>query len=419
VALLTSSRQGRTLCVLLIAGLLALLASHAGRAAAASVSLAELPNAAQKLTAYDGYIVFSEDEPSTRAWHLMVWHNGSIRRLPAPARDMPFDANAGATANGVPAIVYSQCALDPTLPTTSELQSSEYLREPDWARARGCHIYELTLPSGSPKLVKGIYAARASDSTPAISNGNIAFARLNAGSHVAKVYLWQHASHRLIRLGAGPGPCPDGAGRPPCQPSTRIVPSAWVGGMSLGKRALAYEWTVETNGAGFGEGAHPEIRVDPLRAGRQSAPSLVVEESFASGTCGYAEGRSPNTVATGVLYSSIEGDCGTAGGGPEEVRSSFDSYSEENRTWRSAQASVGLIAAVAVDHSSIYWISDVPKPASAVAGSSECRRGYVACFEPVFTYVQDCAPAHGICTLMRTSHLSFGGRERRHPGSLG
>jgi len=405
--------------VVFIAALLSLLGNFASRAAAANVSLAELPNAAQKLTAYDGYVVFSQDELSTRAWHLMVWHDGSIRRLPVPARNMPFDASAGATAHGAPAIVYSQCALDPPLPTTSELQSSEYLREPDWTKARGCHIYELALPSGTPRLIKGIYAAHASDSTPAISNGNIAFARLNAGSHVAKVYLWQHASRRLIRLGAGPGPCPQGASKPPCQPSSRVTPSAWVGGMSLGKHALAYEWMVETNGAGFGEGAYPEIRVDPLYDARQSAPSVVLEESFASGTCGYAEGRSPNTLATSVLYTSIEGDCGAAGGGPEEVRSSFDSYSEQTRTWRSAQASTGLITAIAVDHSSIYWISDVPKPTSVTTGSGECRRGYVACFEPVFTYVQDCAPAHGTCTLMRSSHLSFGRREHRHPGSLG
>ncbi len=423
MALPASSRHGRALRALLIAVLLSLLGSLLGsfvsRAGANTVSLAELPNAAQKLTAFDGYAVFSEDEPSTREWHLMLWHDGSIRRLPVPARDMPFDANAGAGANGAPAIVYSRCAVDPSLPTAVELQSSEYLREPDWTTARGCRIYELALRNGSPKLVKGIYAAHASDSTPAISDGNIAFARLVAGAHVAKVYLWRHSSHRLILLGAGPGPCPAGAGKSPCQPSSRIVPSAWVGGMSLSRDALAYEWNVETTGAGFGEGAYPQVRVDPLRSARQSAPSLVVEDSFASGTCGYSEGRSPSTVGAGVLYSSIEGDCGPNGGGPEEVRSSFDLYSAKTRMWRTAGAGSGLIAAVATDHGSTYWIRDAPRPPSALAAATECRPGYVACFEPVFTYDEDCAPAHGTCTLVDTSHLTFGRPERRHPGSLG
>jgi hypothetical protein len=179
VGLLVRSRYRRILCALVaIAGLLWLLAGSVSGAIAAGTPLAQLPNAAQKLTAYDGYVVFSQYEPSARDWHLMVWHSGSIGPLPVPARDMPFDANAGPAANGRPAIVYSRCAQDPPPPTANELQSSEYLREPVWTDARGCRIYELALPNGSPKLVKGIYKPGASDSTPAIWDGDIAFARL-------------------------------------------------------------------------------------------------------------------------------------------------------------------------------------------------------------------------------------------------
>jgi hypothetical protein len=155
VGLLVRSRYRRILCALVaIAGLLLwLLGGSVSGAIAAGTPLAQLPNAAQKLTAYDGYVVFSQYEPSARDWHLMVWHSGSIGPLPVPAQDPPP-------------------------PTANELQSSEYLREPVWTDARGCRIYELALPNGSPKLVKGIYKSGASDSTPAIWDGDIAFARL-------------------------------------------------------------------------------------------------------------------------------------------------------------------------------------------------------------------------------------------------
>jgi len=403
VEFLEGSRYRRILRgSIVIAGLLWLLGSSVSGAIAASTLLAQLPNVAQKLTAYDGYVVFSQYEPSARDWHLMVWHGGSVRALPVAAREMPFDANAGPAANGRPALVYSHCAQDPPPPTTNDLQSSEYIREPDWTNARGCRIYELALPSGSPKPVKGIYAPGASDSTPAIWQGDIAFARLTAGSRDAKVYLWRNTSHRLIGLGAGPGPCRAGVVEGLCEAHPKTPPSAWVGGMSLDGSALGYEWIVENGGPGFGIGPDPEIRIDPLRAGRQSAPGLVLSTSFVSGACGYAESSSPSVVGSSLLYDTNGGGCE---GGPEEILSSFTSYSTKNRTWRAARFSPGLVVAIAEDHGTTYWIRHDLK---VFGPNVDCSPGLSACSGSAFTEAQDCSPAHGTCTLMQTNDLALG-----------
>jgi hypothetical protein len=415
VELLARSWYGRILRgSIVIAGLLWLLGGSVSGADAASTPLAQLPNAAQKLTAYDGYVVFSQYEAAARDWHLMVWRGGSIRSLPVPARDMPFDANTGPAANGRPALVYSRCVQDPPPPTANDLQSSEYLREPVWTDARGCRIYELALPNGSPKLVKGIYKPGASDSTPAIWQGDIAFARLTAGSRDAtKVYLWHHSTRRLTTLGAGPGPCRASVVQRRCEAHSRTPPSAWVGGMSLDGSALGYEWIVENGGAGFGEGADPEIRVDPLRAGRQSAPGLVLSTSFASGTCGYAESRSPSVVGSSLFYDTNGGGCES---GPEEILSSFTSYSVKTRAWRAARFSPGMVTAIAEDHGTTYWIRHEPKE---FGPNDECSPGLSACSGEAFTEAQDCNPAHSTCTLMQTNDLTLGAPKRRSPGIFG
>jgi hypothetical protein len=409
---LRAGRAAAILCAALCS--LAVAAVATSRTQAAGVVLAPLANVAQRLSAYDGYVIFSEYQPTAKDWRLMDWHDGAVKPLAVAPRDMPFDADAGPDAGGAPTVVFSRCKQDPPA-SRNELAGSQYVREPDWASARGCRIYQLALPNGSPRLVQGLYARGASDSTPAIWRDEIAFARIAAGSHVARVYLWQRSPRRLVRVGGGQPPCRGGASR--CVRQNAEPPSAWVDGMSLDGRLLSYEWSTST--ATFGEAPFPELRADPLHGTRQSAPSQVIQERFASGTCGYSEGISPNAVSNSVLYTSIQGDCGAAGGGPEEIRSSFQTYSTSTRTWREAEGGTGLVAAIAADRAGVYWISDVPKAESPLQEQARCTRGYVACFEPVFQYAQDCAPAHGTCSLMRSEGLDFGAGEVRHPGSLG
>jgi hypothetical protein len=423
----------------LIFALLGLLVgASVGGAAPSSIPLVKLPHAARKLTAYGGYVVFSQYDPSARDWRLMVWRAGSIKALAVPVRGIPFDAGAGPDANGRPAVVYSRCAQDPPPPAPFELLKSEDPGRPDWARARGCRIYELSLPNGSPVLVKAIRAPGASDSTPAIWNGDIAFGRLAAGSHIARIYLWHHHSGtRLDRLGGGRGPSclsakaahpagkaaqlPPGLPRPPdadqgrCESNAGGPPSAWVAGMSLDGGALAYEWFAEVAGPLFGlEGAQPEIRIDPLREGRQSAAGRVAETSFVSGTCGAVFGSSPNAVGNSVLYSRWDDEqCGREG---PRIFSSFVSYTARTNAWRTAHASGGLIAAIAQDHATTYWIGDVPTQEPPLGGVLPCRPtpANVVC-SPRPESTSDCDPAHGTCTLMQTKGLVFGAPRHRPP----
>lgn len=389
-------------------GLWVLLGNSVTAAAARTVPLAQLPNVAEKLTAYGGYVVFSKYDTNTRVWRLMVWHRGSITPLPVPVRTTSFDANAGPAANGVPTVVYSLCAHEPVrlitggntgLPNPNAPKKEAPQLELNWARARACHIWELSLPSGSPRLVKAIHARGASDSTPAIWNGDIAFARVAAGSHVARIYLWHHIENRLVRLGAGPGPsCQPGAHGRKCVSDEGGPPGAWVTGMSLGSGALGYEWFDESSPP-FGEGATPEIRIDPLRGGRQSAPSQVIETSFASGTSGFAFGGSPNAVGNGVLYAR-------RAGGSSQIFSWFTSYEASARLWRLSRPTRGVIKAVAQDHGTTYWIRDVPLP-EPVPGPP-CRPSASACGTRVEESTSDCDPAHGACTLMQTNDLVLG-----------
>jgi hypothetical protein len=386
------------LAVVATASLSALGAATTSRAAVVrSVALHQLPDVAHKLSAYRGYVVFSQ-LTAVDEWHLILWHAGSTTTLPVGRRQLPFDAEVGPAADGRPALVYSECAKDPA---STESEQREYA-PPNWSESAGCRIYQLGLPHGRPVLVKGIYSPGASDSTPAIWNGDIAFARHRPGSTTASIYLWHHTDRHVVRLGGGPASCPansDIQGMPLCE---KPVPGlfSWVDGMSLGSAGLAYEWVLQIPRKGAGPFAEPELRLDPLRSGRQSGSGRLISTGFVSGTCGGVEGVSPSEVGNNVLYALTFGDCAT---GEEELFSRFASYSGETLTSRTAAPlDRGLVVAVAQDHGTTYWIKDVLREDR---GPEECNPGTSACGGGVFFRHADCDPYHGSCTLMRTDGL--------------
>jgi hypothetical protein len=350
-------------------------------AAVAGTPLAALPNAALQLTAYDGYVVFSQRDAAGR-WELMAWHAGTIVPLDVPERAVPFDANAGPSAAGAPTVVFSKCAHDPS-------------GREEWGMASGCHVYELALPDGTPRLVRGIYAPGASDTTPAIWMGNIAFARLTRGARAPALYVWDRASGRLRRVGAGPSACEAYAANPPCNTAPKVL--AWVQEMSLDGGSLAYQWalpeTEQVGGAAFAE-----IRLDPLEDGRQDAPSRVVFYSIAGGACNGEEGGSPDAVGASVLFVSHRSVC--VG---EPLESYIGSYATVARKHSYARASP-LAVAVAQDHGTTYWIrlTDAFKEKNPQL----CKLGPGECEPAPDSYAETCEPALSACTLMRTEDLA-------------
>ncbi|HEV2980619.1 MAG TPA: hypothetical protein VGX51_04245, partial [Solirubrobacteraceae bacterium] len=172
--------------------------------------------------------------------------------------------------------------------------------------------------------------------------------------------------------------------------------------MSLSDGALAYEWFSETAEPGFGkEESTPAIRVDPLRHGRQSGPSQVLELHWASGTCGFVSGSSPDAVGSNVLYMRI-------GGGCDQIFSWFTSYSPSTRKWRISQPSAGAAVALAQDRGTTYWIRDLPASQRAPLPFEDidCSPGASVC-SPNPEFADTCNPTDGTCTLMQTSDLSL------------
>lgn len=366
------------------------LGASVSEADVSASALAPLPYAAHKLTAYDGYVVFSQLLHTTGTWALMVWHGGSVSPLPVPPRHIPFDANAGPGVGGAPVVVYSHCVREPS-PTSPAPGPQGTPPTPEWETSVGCRIYELALPAGKPRPVPGLGAPGSSDSTPAIWRGDIAFARTTGRSRNVSIHLWHHASGRLSRLGGGPSRCPVAGAFGTCSGVGPI--RAWVAGMSLGRLGLAYEWAWSQRVAPLG--TYEELRVDPLRDGRESAPAQIASTSLVGGACNGWQSTAPNVLGAALLYVGVGEGCE----GPEELTSRFVLYSDRSRTTRAAGLSRGLIAAVAQDRGTTYWIKDV-----LASEQPPCAHAAV-CANAAFSESATCAPRLATCTLMRTTDL--------------
>jgi hypothetical protein len=400
-------------------------------ARAAATPLATLPSGAARLTAYDGYIVFS-DRSAQGTWSLMAWHAGRFLSLPVPARTIPFDAEAGPGPDGRPTVVFSKCAREPL--ARAESPPHALVRPPlaadvEWQTASGCRIYELALAGGAPRLVANVRPGRGRfDATPAIWHRELAFARYG-GSGPPQLLLAE--GRRLTRLGGGPASCPTPStigGVPLCGHGERLV-RAHVAGVSLSAGAAVYEWVAEVPGAFVGPSADPEIRIDPLRGARQSAPTKLLAMSVASAACGGASSGSANAAGGEALYVTSEFACEPA---PERRTSRFELGPPVGRGRSIGTGAHVLALAVAWDRGTAYWIGLLPSPEAQCTTSHTCEREEAkrAAECPAQSVCDSarplsepfsCEPGEGVCTLMRTSGLagpsatSAGARSRATP----
>ena len=344
-------------------------------AAVATRELAPLPYAAQTLTAYDGYVVFSQSNASGGAWHLMVWHAGAISALPVPRRTVPFDADAGPGANGQPEVVFSACAVEPRMlqgqaSSGPEDMGGTFGTVLDWSTASGCHIDELGLRGGASARVTQISAHGASDTTPTIWRGAIAFARLLQHPHtppVPEIMLWRSGSP-LRRLAGGPRPCRR-AGPCVAEPANAPV-GAFVASMDLGPHALAVDWYFE--GSNVMEGIGPQWRLlaDRLSGGR----AADVADGFVGGACTSYNPLSPNESGSSVVvYAQDQNECEYKPGSSQFEKSAFEPGDI-------APTGGGYIAALAKDGTTSYWLRVEPtNPTVQDDYAPVCEPGITAC----------------------------------------
>lgn len=360
-------------------------AATAAPAAVSATALARLPYAAQALAAYDGYVVFSQSDAGGVAWHLMVWHAGAISALPVAPRTVPFDADAGPGANGQPELVFSVCAVEPRMlqgeaSSGPEDMGGVFGTVLDWSTASGCHIDELGLRGGAAARVTQIGAHGASDTTPTIWRGAIAFARLFPHPHappVPEIMLWR-AGTPLRQLAGGPHPCK--RARPCVADSSNAPVGAFVGSMDLGPHGLAVDWYF--HGSDVMEGIGPQWRLleDRLRGGR----AADIADGFVGGACTSINPLSPNeSGGSAVLYAQDQNECDYKPGSSQFETSAFEPGG-------SAPPGGGFIAAFAEDGATGYWLRAEPaNPTVQDDYAPVCEPGITAC-----TLMQSAASRH-------------------------
>jgi hypothetical protein len=273
--------------------------SAPGAAGAAARDLGPVTNDSA-LSAHGGWVVWSELQPDGR-WHLVGWHGGTRAGPFVASRGVPFDADVGSDAHGHAVVTYSRCAADavqpPNYASVAGYASPNGL--PRQSLARGCHLRVLELTSGRERALAVDRPHGASDTTPSMWRGDVAFARMSRGATVAQVLLWRRRSGRLTRLTHGLVPrtgCPPGVG---C--AAPVVPRGEVQQLDLGASGVAFVWDYLPAVTGAGDGW--ELRVDNLRTGT----SHNYDRGYQSGACGARYPVSPRWAAGTCGSTSCSG----------------------------------------------------------------------------------------------------------------
>jgi hypothetical protein len=154
------------------------------------------------VSAYAGRLVWSQYDPTANIYRLMEAHASRVgqqtTQLPVAPRTVPFDADVGPAADGVPTVVYSRCAAEPRL-------GDDQL--PVWATGRGCDVYRLALAGTAGEVrVGGVSTGSASEFLPSLWHSRVAFARRyeqRAGARGVNPYLYVRGDGRSQRQPGG------------------------------------------------------------------------------------------------------------------------------------------------------------------------------------------------------------------------
>ena len=316
---------------LILVSLLAITAVAPAPAPAADTVLAPA-TATAGLTAHDGHVVLSRLDPQTGRWALVRWHAGVVDVLPVAQRSVPFDADAGSDRAGNPVVVYSRCTTEPPLDRVGLAPA------PDWQTARGCDLYELALTGAlAERKLTPASSRGASETTPSIWRGALAFARHADGGSLPSILFLAAGSRRPRRLGGGSVQTCSAPGY--CGVDRR---HDGIDQLDLGPSRAAYVWRM-TGGAVYGTGIVWELRAAPTAGGR----SILLDSGLISGTCGFRLPSAPSASSSPIAYLAAGATCDVA-------TTSF--ATADPVTGDNAQAATqgGLAAAPSYAHT-IYW----------------------------------------------------------------
>lgn len=148
------------------------------------------------IAAYGGHLVWSRPDGAGGFRLVQRVGNGPVKRLPIPARSVPFDVDLGPTSGGHVLAVYTRCATEPmpSKPFDGVIEGSLI---PDYYSGRGCDVYKLDLNGGREARYTKVNASDASEFWPTYWKGRLGFARVydngRGGSHL---YVKDVASSR-------------------------------------------------------------------------------------------------------------------------------------------------------------------------------------------------------------------------------
>ncbi len=187
--------------------LLALLAASLAIPAVCAAAPIAMLTAPTPISGGYGWLVWSVPVPG--GWGLDALRDGTVRALPVPPRPQPFDLSVGTDAQGRAVLTFSRCPATPAYSFGSPQELGGTLLLPD--TGSDCRLRLLPLDGGAERAIPVPHTRGASDTTPSMWRGSVAFAR-HAPGHGA---VWQvllfspRHPHRLTLLPHGAEPaCP-------------------------------------------------------------------------------------------------------------------------------------------------------------------------------------------------------------------
>jgi hypothetical protein len=244
------------------------------------------------LSAWGGHVVFSARDSATGMWTLEQWTSAGVTPLAVAAQGVPFDVDAGPDQRGRPVAVYSHCRP----PADNSL-----------GPVPGCVIYlvRLDVAGAHGREVRVLSSRGASETTPTIWAGRIAFARTRPGQHRSSVWLQRAPGSRGLISVAGGDLSHCAAHMSACGEGP---PTAWPTAMDLGPHGLVFVWQMH-GGNVVGHQAS-EVRIDSLDGHSRGLASTGDIGECATGPPITSEIPSaPNALGGAALFLDTAADC--------------------------------------------------------------------------------------------------------------